>query len=266
MQGNMNQGGYRSPGEAVQEVKTSNYYTGIDWAGMVMRMLEKVHWIILAAIVGGGIMGVYEYFYVKPIYQARSKIYIVGSESMISLTDLQLSSSLAADYEEVFRNREVHELVRDRTGLNYGAGTLSSMVTIYNPSNTHVLYISVRAPNREHAMILANTYAEVVREFIAATMDVREPNLFESAQMPGAPVNVDLKKSVITGFIGGGGLAVGVIMLIFLLDDRIRSSEDIAKVSNLPTLGLIPLQDMKANAAKASPGALYVTDGKPERK
>ena len=160
----------------------------------------------------------------------------------------------------------MHELVRDRTGLNYGAGTLSSMVTIYNPSNTHVLYISVRAPNREHAMILANTYAEVVREFIAATMDVREPNLFESAQMPGGPVNVDLKKSVITGFIGGGGLAVGVIMLIFLLDDRIRSSEDIAKVSNLPTLGLIPLQDMKANAAKASPGALYVTDGKPARK
>ena len=254
------QGAGLSTDGAAPNRNISNYYTGIDWAGMILRMLEKIHWIILAAIVGAGIAGVYEYTMVKPIYQATSKIYLVGSDNMISISDLQLGSTLAADYKEVFKNRQLHEMVRDASGLNYSAGALGGMVSINNPTNTHVLYITVKAPKREDARILADTYADVVREFISATMDIREPNLFENAQTPGGPINVNVRGRVITGFIGGVGIAVVIIMLIFLLDDRIRSADDVAKVCDLPTLGLVPLQDMKANAAKAAPGALYVVD------
>ena len=76
----------------------------IDLVELFYRFLEKAHWIVLCALVGAAIAGVYIFKFVTPIYEATSKIYIVGSDTTISLSDLQIGSNLAADYQEVFKN------------------------------------------------------------------------------------------------------------------------------------------------------------------
>ena len=63
----------------------------IDLAALLFRDLEKIHWILLAALVCAAIAGVYVFKFVTPIYQATSKIYIVGSDTTISLSDLQMA-------------------------------------------------------------------------------------------------------------------------------------------------------------------------------
>ena len=108
--GNTGTAGANRSREAVQE---------IDLVALSYRFLEKIHWILLAAVVGALIAGVIVYFVMTPQYQATSKIYIVGSDTTISLSDLQIGSNLAADYQEVFKNWHVHELVDKRLGLNY---------------------------------------------------------------------------------------------------------------------------------------------------
>ena len=89
--------------EVRQDSHFARYYTGIDWMAILFHLLEKIHWILLAAFAGAIAAGIYVSMYVTPIYQAESKIYIVGSETTISLTDLQLGSSLARDYQEIFK-------------------------------------------------------------------------------------------------------------------------------------------------------------------
>ena len=54
-------------------------------------------------------------------------------------------------------------------------------------------------------------------------------------------------RTIIIGFLGGALLAMVLIAVKFLSDDRIMTAEDISKVGNLATLGLIPLQDMDQN-------------------
>ena len=62
----------------------------IDLAGLFYRFLEKIHWIILLALIGAVIAGVLVFRVITPIYEATSKIYIVGSDTAISLSDLQI--------------------------------------------------------------------------------------------------------------------------------------------------------------------------------
>lgn len=162
---------------------------------------------------------------------------------MISLTDLQIGSNLAADYQEVFKNWHVHELVDQKLQMDYSYSQLAGMVQVSNPANTHVLYVTVSSQDPDEAQLLADTYAEVVKEFIATNMDMREPNIFEKARRPGAPVSPKATRDIIIGFLTGALLAMAVITLRFLNDDRIRTSEDIAKAGELPTLGMVSLQE-----------------------
>ncbi len=216
----------------------------IDLVALFYRLLEKIHWILLAALVGAAIAGVYVYKLVTPIYQATAKIYIVGSDTTISLSDLQIGSNLAADYQEVFKNWHVHELVDKRLNLDYSYTQLSSMISVTNPANTHVLYVSVKSPDPQEAKMIADAYAQVAREFIATKMDMREPNIFEEAMLPTRPVSPKKTRDIIIGFLIGGLLATAVVTIKFLSDDRILSSEDIAKVGSMTTLGMIPLQEL----------------------
>ena len=242
---------------ATERAKTDDDTMEIDLLALFFRFLEKIHWIILLALIGAVIAGVLVFRVITPIYEATSKIYIVGSDTAISLSDLQIGSNLAADYQEVFKNWHVHELVDRRLNLDYPYSQLASMITITNPSNTHVLYVSVKSPDPEEAKVIADTYAQVAREFIAARMDMREPNIFEEAKLPDKPVSPSKTRDIIIGFVLGALLAMAVIAVKFFSDDRIFTSEDIGKVGNIATLGLIPLQDFEHNEERGAPSSAY---------
>ena len=229
----------------------------IDLGALFYRFLEKIHWILLTALVGAAIAGVVVFKFITPIYEATAKIYIVGSDTTISLSDLQIGSNLAADYQEVFKNWHVHELVDKRLNLDYSYSKLAGMITITNPQNTHVLYVTVKSPDPEEAKIIADTYAQVAREFIATKMDMREPNIFEEAKLPDKPVTPKKTRDIVIGFALGALLAMAVIAIKFFSDDRIMTSEDITKVGNLATLGMVPLQDFEHNAEEGEPSSAY---------
>lgn len=249
------------PAKPAQPAQTKPASAGnvveIDLVALFFRFLEKIHWIIITALLGAVIAGLIVYFLVTPIYQATAKIYIVGSDTAISLSDLQIGTNLAADYGEVFKTWHVHELVDRRLDLNYSYSKLSSMITVTNPTGTHVLYIQAKSPDPQEAKLLADTYAQVAREFIAVKMDMREPNVFEEAMQPSTPVSPSKTRDIVMGFLLGALLAMAVITIKFLSDDRICTGEDIAKVGGLTTLGMIPLEDMTKNAASGAPSSAY---------
>ena len=236
---------------AQEPEKGSRYYSGIDWLALFFHLLDKVYWIVLAALLGAAIAGVYVKFLVTPLYQATSKIYIAGSETTISLSDLQLGSSLATDYQEVFKIWHVHELVDEKLNLNYSYGELANMISVSNPSGSHLLYIQVKSPDPEEARLLADTYAEVVQQYISEKMDLRKPQILEKARKPGSPVSPNIRGTVIRGFIFGALAAVAILVLVFLVDDRIRSADDVEKMLSLPTFGMVNLQRAQTSRAES---------------
>ena len=229
-------------------LSAARYYSGIDWASLVFHLLENIHWILLAAIVAAAVTGLYVKTSVKPIYQATSKLYIAGSESTISLADLQLGSSLATDYQEAFKIWHVHEMVDERLGLDYPYSKLAGMVSVSTPNGSHLLYINTKSTDPQEAKLLADTYAEVVQDFIAEKMELRKPQLLEIAQLPTRPISPNIQSDIIKAFLFGALAVATILAFLYLLDDKIRTADDIEKATGLATLGVITKQ------AKASGG------------
>lgn len=225
-----------------QDITNERYYHGIDMIAMLFYMVRKLPLIVLAAVIGAVVSRYYVTHYVTPVYQATSKIYIAGSDTAISLSDLKLGSTLSKDYQELFKIYDIHQKVASVLELDYNPSKLAGMVSTSNPNNSHILYITVKSTNPEEARQLADAYADVVSDYIANKMEMYRPQLIEKARKPGSPISPNVKRTVKDGAAAGGMIVVLLFALIFLIDDRIRSSKDIVNAVQLPVLGMIPVQ------------------------
>ena len=215
----------------------------VDLIELLYRLIEKWKIIVLACLFGALIAAVCTFYFITPMYTATSKLYVVNAkDSAINLSDLQIGNYLASDYTEVFSNWHVHEMVLQRLGLDYTYSQLAEMVSVENPKDTRILYVNVVSDDPQEAKDMADTYAQVAREFIAVKMDTEQPNIFEEALLPSRPSSPNKSKNIIMGFMIGLVLSCSVIIAQFLMDDRLRSADDIEKYVQLPTLGVMPKQ------------------------
>ena len=180
----------------------------------------------------------------------------------MSLSDIQMGSYLAADYIQVFYNKSVHEQVRENLNLNYTNSELESMLTIKNPSDTRILNITVTSESPEEAYNMANEYSKVARQFIMTTLSPlipqqeytdedgveKEPeyyciaNEFESASMPTDPASPNIIRNTLIGFVIGDFVSLIFFGLQIILDNRVRTAEDLENYLGIPSLGLMPLE------------------------
>ena len=231
-------------GEAAPSAAREDKEREIDLVAMFWHVVGKIKWLIIAAIVGALVAGVYAWFIRVPTYSATAKLYIKTSDnSAINLSDLQIGSMLTQDYQEVFKTWEVHEMVRTSLNLDYSYRDLQRNLSINNPSSTRLLYITYTDTDPELATSIANAYANAGKKFIVENMDTKEPNVFSIALVPSNANGRSKTTIVIIGFLLGTLLALAVIVITFLLDDRPRTPDEITKVTTLPVLAVVPRED-----------------------
>ena len=241
---------------AVPQTSAQDKEVEIDLVELFYRILENVRYIILASLIGAIVMFAVTVTLMTPMYQTTSKLYVLNSSSSITLQDLQIGTNLAADYQEVFDNWNLHELAIQRLeklGREYTYTEISGMIAVSQPNSQRVMYITATSPDPDEVKLLADTYADVAREFIATRMDTKEPNIFQYALRPNAPYSPNRTRNTALGFILGALIAIAIITLRYIMDDKIHSSEDIEKHLGMPALGVMPLNKTKSRSQRKQP-------------
>ena len=214
----------------------------------VVQML-KVLWkrkliIALAAIISGGIAFGYSSFVIKPEFTSTTRIYVVnrnqGDKPGLTNQDLQAGSYLVKDYREIILSQDVLEKVVADQKLNIDAKTLARKVQVTVPADTRIVSISVRDGLPEEASRIANALREVASQKIIAVTRVSDVTTLEEARPALSPSSPNIRRNTILGFGVGAGLVIIVVLLIELLDDRVKRPEDIEEVMHLSLLGVIP--------------------------
>ena len=213
----------------------------IDLVELFFFLLSKLHYIVLGMVLGGVLLGFYASSRVVPIYTATSKLFIRGQTGMSIISDLQIGTVLTLDYQEVFKTWEVHEMVNEQLGTNFSYSKLQSMLTVTNPEDTRVMYITIRDTDAQRAADIANAYGTAAKRFITETMFTHEPSTFSVALEPSTASSISVTNYIIRGILVGTVLAGGILVLVFLLDNRPKSPEDIMRCANIPTLAVIPM-------------------------
>ena len=214
----------------------------------VLQML-KVLWkrkliIVLAAIITGGIAFGYSSFVVKPEYTSTTRIYVVnrnqGDKPGLTNQDLQAGSYLVKDYREIILSQDVLEKVVADQNLKIDAKTLARKVRVTVPADTRIVSISVRDGVPEEASRIANALREVAAEKIIAVTRVSDVTTLEEARPALSPSSPNIRRNTILGVGAGAGLVIFVVLLVELLDDRVKRPEDIEEIMHISLLGVIP--------------------------
>ena len=214
----------------------------------VLQML-KVLWkrkliIALAAIISGAIAFGYSSFVIKPEFTSTTRIYVVnrnqGDKPGLTNQDLQAGSYLVKDYREIILSQDVLEKVVADQKLNIDAKTLARKVQVTVPADTRIVSISVRDGLPEEASRIANALREVASQKIIAVTRVSDVTTLEEARPAQSPSSPNIRRNTILGFGAGAGLVIVVVLIIELLDDRVKRPEDIEEVMHLSLLGVIP--------------------------
>lgn len=220
----------------------------LELAGVLWR---KVWAIVMCLIIGAVIAGGYTKLMITPQYTATSMIYILGqTTSITSVTDLQIRAELTADFTIMAKSRPVIEGVIDDLNLDMTYKQLESEISLENPTDSHILKIHVTNSDPKLAKTISNAMAEAVAENISSVMATDKPSIAEKAITPKAPSSPNLTKNIAMGGIVGAAIAVAIIVLGYLLDDTIKTEEDVRKYLQLNTLAEIPME--KKNRRKTA--------------
>lgn len=201
--------------------------------------------IILTGILTATTAGLISNFLLTPIYTSTTKLYILNKSTSITslaLQDLQLGAQLTQDYMVLVKSRPVVSQVIENLELNMKYEEMVNLISISNPTNTRILELTAEYPDPYLAKRIVDEFAAVSTSRIAKIMDTSEPTVVEEGFMQTNPSSPNVKKNIVIGGFIGVFLAAGIIVVLYLLDDTIKDSDDIEKYLGLNTLGLIPVE------------------------
>jgi capsular polysaccharide biosynthesis protein len=210
--------------------------------GLVMHSLP----LILAAGIATAVAAfLISAFVVSPKYESTTGIYVMSRQdgNTLSYSDTQLSTQMTKDYEELISSRYVLETVIAQCGLDEEYEDLLDRVEIENATDTRIIYITVKDEEPERAQYIADSIREVASAHITAVTDVEAVNVVDPANLPNKPSEPSIPIWTIVGALVGLVVSALVVIARFMLDDTIKTSDDVEKYLSLSTLGMIPVRE-----------------------
>ena len=214
----------------------------IDLFELLIFYMGRLPLLIAAALCGALLSGLITHFCIADKYTAVSRMYMVSasSSSVINLSDLDIGTSLSNDYVELMKTRPVVEGVIDSLGLDYTYDNLVGMISLSVVPNTRIVKISVTSTDPREAMDIANEMARISRVHLPKVMSAPAPTIVEEAILPKNKSYPSMSRNVAAGTMAALFAVMGVLTVIFLMDDTIRTSEDIEKEFGIMPMTVIP--------------------------
>lgn len=213
----------------------------IDLLELLFAFRRRILWIVLAAILGGGISFAGTRVLMTPMYESTTTMLVLTSETTLSsLSELQLGTQLTNDYEILTKSRAVLETVIENLNLNLGYEQLNNMVSISNPEDSRIMEITLSYPDPEEAKTIVDEIASVTSEFIGDQMEGIPPKIIDQGEVPSGPSSPSVSRNTLLGTLLGIVVSCGIITVITVMDDTIKTEEDIEYYLGIPTLASVP--------------------------
>ncbi len=213
----------------------------IDLIEVFYAVLSRWSIILLSTAVLGTLGYCYGRFLVTPQYASTSALYVLSkSTSITSMADIQVGANLTNDYMIVITGRPVLEQVIENLNLGETYDGLKGKVSVKNEANTRILKITVSDSDIKKAKMIADEIAEVSSAFISEKMDQDPPTIIQYGYTDTKPVSTSPNRFALIAAMIGFVLSAGIAILMYLLNDKIMTPEELEKRTGLNTLATLP--------------------------
>ena len=219
----------------------------IDVFQLVKVLWKRKFLIVLTAIIAGLAAFAYSSFVIKPQYTSTTRIYVVNRNQAdkpgLTNQDLQAGSYLVKDYREIILSQDVLEKVATDLKLELPPKGLASKIKVTVPVDTRIVSISVTDRAPEEASRIANSLREVAAQKIISVTRVSDVTTLEEARPATSPSSPNIRRNTMVGFLAGAVVMVVTVLLVEILDTRVKRPEDIEDVLQIALLGVVPNLD-----------------------
>lgn len=186
----------------------------------------KRYWYIVVVSILVGVLGAAFYLWKieVPQYQATAMIYMRDSNTQISVSDLQVNQELSSDYMVILKSRPVLNRIISDLGVDMTYDQLYNSTTISTIDDTRIIKITV-----------TNTDAQIAADLANQLVD-RGVDTVEKAVVDNNKINTSNKKVLLMGMLLGLVASIGGLFIQFMLNDKVRSADDIEKLLGVPVL------------------------------
>ena len=213
----------------------------IDVLSLLRTIWRKKFLILLTAILTTGLAFAYSAFLLTPQYDSTTRLYVVTQSSDngagITNQDLQAGSFLVKDYKEIILSQDVLKNVTTTLGIT---DDIKEKITVNIPVDTRILSITVRDSDPNQAATIANTLRDEAAKKIIEVTKVSDVTTLEAALPAEKPSTPQTKRNLILGFIVGAFLATALVLVLEVLDDRVKRPQDIEEGLGMTLLGVVP--------------------------
>jgi len=213
----------------------------IDVLSLLRTIWRKKFLILLTAILTTGLAFAYSAFLVTPQYDSTTRLYVVNQSSDdgagITNQDLQAGSFLVKDYKEIILSQDVLKNVTTTLGIT---DDIEEKITVDIPVDTRILSITVRDSDPNQAATIANTLRDEAAKKIIEVTKVSDVTTLEAALPAENPSTPQTKRNLVLGFVAGAFLATALVIVLVVLDDRVKRPQDIEEGLGMTLLGVVP--------------------------
>ncbi|RGN66661.1 capsular biosynthesis protein CpsC [Streptococcus anginosus] len=221
-----------------------NQTVEIDVLSLVKTLWRRKFLIVVTAFAMAIVALGYSAFIIKPNYTSTTRIYVVNRQanenSTLTNQDLQAGTYLVKDYKEIILSQDVLAKVIDDLKLNVQPSALAKKINVTVPTDTRIVSIAVSDGDAKEAARIANSLRQIAAEKIIAVTKVSDVTTLEEAEVPNSPSSPNIRRNTLIGFLAGGVLISVVILVVEVLDDRVKKPEDVEEALGITLLGVVP--------------------------
>lgn len=226
--------------------ETKDYYE-VDIKQVIYGLWHRLWAIVLAGVLGGGILFSYAALLVAPKYQAEAMLYVnnssfsVGSTSFsFSNAELSAAQSLVDTYIVILNSWPVLDEVIQEAELNYSYDELRDMLSAAPVNSTEVFSVIVTSTDPQEAERIANTIVDILPDKISDIVDGSSVRIVAHALIPSEKVSPNITMYTAMGMLAGIVVACLIVIVRLVNDTHIHNEDYLTNTYNLPVLAVVP--------------------------
>lgn len=214
----------------------------------LFQLLKKhLKLVIVLPVVCAIGMGVFSFTMMKNTYTATTSMYILARSSTDVMqannySDLSASQMLANDVATLLNSDTVVNGAAESLSMKSLAGYKTNVTS---ETTSRVITLAVTGPDAQSAARVANAMAKQVSTVAQEVKMAEGINVIDKAEAPQRPSGPNRVLYVAVAFMGGLFMAVAIVVLMDMLNTRVRSSEDAEELLGVPVIGRFPITKSK---------------------
>ena len=210
------------------------------------KKLQIFLFIFIFMIIGA----VYSIGLKLPLYSSSTSLVLAmadtnekkkDSEEAITATDITLNSKLVSTYSELIKSKKVLRQVVSNLQIDENVDSLKNKIKVSSVQDTEVIKITVTHENPTYAAKIANEITKVFSKEVNELYKINNVYIVDEAEVQNSPSNINHIKDIILFGMIGLVISSAYVFVLNMLDNTIKSSEDIENQFNIPVLVTIPL-------------------------